>query len=758
MQAVFRGLPRRLPLALLGSTILALAGAGAASAATYTVNTTTDSATPCTGSGSCSLRGAVIAADNAGGSSTINVPAGLYKLTIASAGPNDPATGDLDIKSGASVTVMGAGSGATTLSGNTLDRLFSVQQGAALTLSGMTLRQGYPSVSSSGFQDGGAVYTDGGLTVTGDVAFQDNQAPDGDNGGAILADTASTVSLTGASFENNNSYFGGAIADGSANTLKISRSSFESNGTSSTVGAAIAAQGTGGMDVTSSSFSANSALFGGAILWGADAPVSITHSTFDGNNANGYGGAIADGSSTSMTLSYDSFVNNSAPGTCFFLGLAAKRGEAPNLRQPRQGIGGCGPYTIGGGGALFLASTATSAAYAVDHDQFRGNNSSSGFGGAVVWGSGSLTSSASTYVDNNAGYEAGFNSAAPVGGGALFVAPGIYFFGGPGQGKTGSLTLINNTLSHNGGAGIAGGALDVYSPAPGDTISASLINNTITDNVAYPGYGGGIYGTANLTATGYSGPGTAGIENTVVADNNGGDCDAQFTTFDLGHNMDSDGSCFSTATQSTDKPNTEPGLGNPADNGGPLVGNSSDGPATTILTDAETKASPTVDAGTNTGCPSTDERGVARPQGASCDIGAFELAGAKLKVKKTAPKSVLVRSLFTYRITVSNSGPGYSTATTLVDKIPSGETLKDVIAPSGVTCSHKGRTVTCKIGVLRNGGSATVKIIVRAGRTGRIGNTAVARNAEGSKASGHASTKVGATKAARKRRAPSFTG
>ncbi len=32
--------------------------------------------------------------------------------------------------------------------------------------------------------------------------------------------------------------------------------------------------------------------------------------------------------------------------------------------------------------------------------------------------------------------------------------------------------------------------------------------------------------------------------------------------------------------------------------------------------------SPAIDNGTGLGCPSTDQRGVARPQGATCDVGA----------------------------------------------------------------------------------------------------------------------------------------
>jgi hypothetical protein len=34
--------------------------------------------------------------------------------------------------------------------------------------------------------------------------------------------------------------------------------------------------------------------------------------------------------------------------------------------------------------------------------------------------------------------------------------------------------------------------------------------------------------------------------------------------------------------------------------------------------------SPAIDKGTNAGCPSTDQRGVPRPQHNICDIGAYE--------------------------------------------------------------------------------------------------------------------------------------
>ena len=68
--------------------------------------------------------------------------------------------------------------------------------------------------------------------------------------------------------------------------------------------------------------------------------------------------------------------------------------------------------------------------------------------------------------------------------------------------------------------------------------------------------------------------------------------------------MDSDGTCGFTLT-------ADPLLGPLQDNGGPT------------LTHALSSSSPAIDSGDNTYCPSTDQRGVERSDGA-CDIGAYE--------------------------------------------------------------------------------------------------------------------------------------
>jgi CSLREA domain-containing protein/uncharacterized repeat protein (TIGR01451 family) len=717
------------------ATVVALAATGTASAATFTVTKTADVNDHACTATVCSLRDAVIAADTASGSSTIIVPAGHYKLAIASTRADDPTTGDLDIDDSASVTIRGAGSGSTIIDGNNVDRLFSVDSGASLTLSGMTLRGGTPAAPSSGTQFGGAIWTDGGLTIgdfatgaSGDVVFEDNEGF-ADDGGAIYAGASSTVSLTGATFQNNACYQGCAIADISNNQMSISHSRFEANLSYSEQGGAIYGDGDAGLTVDSSTFSANTAGDGGAIFWNSTGALTIGGSTFDANDTTSTGGAIdveAGGPLSIRNSTFDANVSSdggaiyedadqavSITGSTFEDNYAA--GEGGGVYDDKSsGITADDDAFIDnsapddGGGAMRLDST-NAVSYTLNHDLFQGNTATDDYGGAVSWFTGSLTSIGSSYVDDTAGYS----------GGALYGDSGH------------SLTLINDTVSHDAGGpslNAGGGAiyLDVSTPA-------SLINDTITDNVQDADRVGGIEGVADLTTTGYSGSGTAGIQNTVIAGNTGGDCDVKFSSsFDLGHNMDGDGSCFGGPVVASDLPEKDPDLGNPADNGGVLAGNPTDGSAQTIPTGAEKPGGPTVNAGSDTHCPATDARGVPRPQGSACDIGAFELAGASLAVGLSAPSDATAGSVFQYTAKVTNHGPGFSSATTLVDRLPAGATLWSAKASQG-SCAASGSpaNVVCVLGDLSSGKSATVTLAVSEGRGGSVSDTASATNAQG---------------------------
>ncbi len=92
-----------------------------------------------------------------------------------------------------------------------------------------------------------------------------------------------------------------------------------------------------------------------------------------------------------------------------------------------------------------------------------------------------------------------------------------------------------------------------------------------------------------------------------------------------GHNLDSGISCG--FAQGSDLTSTNPQLLTLADNGGPTK------------TNALSTASPAVDAGTTSasGCPSTNQRGILRPQHTICDIGAYEIVFPSPMVNSIEP-------------------------------------------------------------------------------------------------------------------------
>jgi CSLREA domain-containing protein len=216
--------PRRDPPALTGRLAIAIAVAcsaalllpGSAAAAAFMVNTTSDpvgASCPAT----CSLRAAIVAADHAGGSSTVTLPVGTFGLALAATGSSpadDPTTGDLDIDAGASVTINGAGPAASIVDANYIDRAFAVHQGAILTINGVTIEHGYSSGSGSGGNctaagAGGAVCNDGVLQLT-HTALRGNYAQS--SGGAIFADSgARSTSITNSVISNNAANTGGGL-------------------------------------------------------------------------------------------------------------------------------------------------------------------------------------------------------------------------------------------------------------------------------------------------------------------------------------------------------------------------------------------------------------------------------------------------------------------------------------------------------------------------------------------------------------------
>jgi CSLREA domain-containing protein len=157
-----------------------------------------------------------------------------------------------------------------------------------------------------------------------------------------------------------------------------------------------------------------------------------------------------------------------------------------------------------------------------------------------------------------------------------------------------SLTVINSTFSNNWGTRDAGGG--IFSNG-----YLHLINSTLTGNGAGRNGGDNLYIINSAT-----------LDNSIIA--NGltirSDCAAPGATVTRRHTLIEDGTCSSTFTG-------DPVLAPLADNGG------------STPTHALLPGSPAIDAGDNTTCITTDQRGIARHDGngdgtVTCDVGAYE--------------------------------------------------------------------------------------------------------------------------------------
>ena len=186
--------------------------------------------------------------------------------------------------------------------------------------------------------------------------------------------------------------------------------------------------------------------------------------------------------------------------------------------------------------------------------------------------------------------------------------------------NNGSLDVTNGTISRSAASGNGAGMWN-------DGVT-TLTNVTLASNRTSAGTGGGVWNDGSVlldssTVTGngaQAGGGTSNdafgsveVRNTILAANTPQNCSGDIMSD--GHNIDSGSSC--TPTVAGDRPNTNPLLGSLQYN--------SPGPSF-LQTQAPLAGSPALDAAQGCPPPDTDERGVTRPQGSTCDIGAVEKA------------------------------------------------------------------------------------------------------------------------------------
>jgi CSLREA domain-containing protein len=295
--------------------------------------------------------------------------------------------------------------------------------------------------------------------------------------------------------------------------------------------------------------------------------VSATNSTIADNDA-ATGGAINNTSSDAIALT-DSFVTgNDATGSGGGLNLTGSEG----LTLTRTTISGNGAGSDGGG----INNSSDADPETITDSSLAGNTAARNGGGIYHTASGGLTPPGLVLT----GTTVSGNTATGGSGG------GIYNTGSP-------ISLTNSTFSGNGAPSAGGGAIH----HTGGNVTATHV--TFSGNSASQG------GALNQAS-----PTNTTLKSTILAAGPGGGA-CSGTPGSAGNNIDSDGTCGLAGPG--DRSGVDPLLGPLAANGGPTQ------------THALLAGSPAIDAADAATCPPTDQRGTARPQGAGCDIGAFEM-------------------------------------------------------------------------------------------------------------------------------------
>jgi CSLREA domain-containing protein len=253
---------------------------------------------------------------------------------------------------------------------------------------------------------------------------------------------------------------------------------------------------------------------------------------------------------------------------------------------------------LGSGGAFYNDS---SAVLTLTNSSF--TNNSGLYGGGSIENDGLLMVISSTFSGNTA---ASGNGAAIESTGSASVI---------------SSTFSGNSTSGDGGAIVGWGSLtvenSVFNSNHSDFSSAiyggswlSIVNSTFYANTGAASGGAIVVNDTlvmtNTTVNGNSGIGIqnnniATLHNSIVSSNSGGDCGGTLTAD--AYNLDSDGTC----NNATQKTAAQINLGSFAN--GMLI---------------PSAGSAALNAGDNSVCPQTDQRGAGRSGDSACDVGAIE--------------------------------------------------------------------------------------------------------------------------------------
>lgn len=637
--------------ACVSATALASGVVGAARGATITPNTTSDILAD---DGQCSLREAITAAYThlasgakpgecaAGtGEDVIRLAPGHYFLSIPGAHDDANLSGDLDIRS--DLTIQGSGAASTIIDGAGKDRVIEIMPNVVARIEGVTISGGLSPPGSAGKE-----------AKTGAPAIGEGGG-EGEGGGGILdlgtltlADSVVSDNSTGAGGSGGDAHGEGGPAEGIG-------------GAGGAGGAGGGIEATGPLTIEDSSISANSTGDGGAGgsgFGGAGVPGMGGKASGEGGEGiggeGGEGGEGAGVEARSALTVLDSAVSSNAGGQGGsggegIGGLGASESGSPGASNGGAALGGRG----GAGGSAAGLDGRDGAV--ISASAFAGNTSGAGGEGNIGEGGGGGIGS----VGANGGLGHGGE------GGEGGFAGGLLAAGPPGTVTVDDSTVTGNAtgtgatagggiggergagLMLSGSAGVAdGGDGGLGGNAGGLAVEgtgAPIVQDTIDANSTGAGGAGGTAsspGGAGLEVPGASEPAgsvggafvtlSATLVDSIVSSNSPQNCGLApgAALADGGHDIAFDGGGCPGA-------DADPQLGPLQGNGGPTD------------TQAIAASSPAVDGvpATGSGCLATDQRGVLRPAGAACDIGAFEIATAGATTGQASSPSASSASL-----------------------------------------------------------------------------------------------------------------
>lgn len=370
-----------------------------------------------------------------------------------------------------------------------------------------------------------------------------------------------------------------------------------------------------------------------------------------------------------------------------------------------QGQGATATVVDGGGvGPIFSVDSGT---VTIQNLTVQNGSDTADGGGIVNWGtltlSNCLVTNNSTTSGSNGGGLANLGGVVTIDNCTFSSNTAASFGGGIANTSSGTLQITSSTLSANhANSGDGGGLVNLSG-------TVTILNSTISGNGAAIGAGIenfaaltiGSSTVASNTATSAGGgidtssTGTTTIKNSIVGDNGGSDCIGTGVMAALGANLDTDGTCR--ATNFTQTSSLDLGV---------LALNPPGSTETQALLPGSAAIDNAKDCTDAFGNPVTvDQRGVPRPQGLYCDIGAFEAQPQATSAVNdqidlgllTNPNDTAAGASVTMGAFVHDK----ATVATTVDPIPSGSSVTFKVFPTADCSGAQSPTHTVNL----NGGA-----------------------------------------------------